>query len=76
MYCANNPLKYIDIGGLTKYLAITMGRESNYRGVNMAKNDASVEHHVLKGGINGLMSILKNATEQDAEGIGKLEKRF
>lgn len=69
-YCDNNPMKYIDIYGLTKYLAITMGSDVRYRGEKLANNDSSVEHHQLSGGINGFISILKQATNADSEGIG------
>lgn len=69
-YCSNNPIKFMDIGGLTKFLAITMGKDVRYRGDIIAINNSSVEHHSISGGIGGLVSTLKNASSQDPDGIG------
>ncbi|MDR2955263.1 MAG: DUF6443 domain-containing protein [Prevotella sp.] len=72
IYVENNPLKYIDIAGLTKFLSITMGKDVNYRGQLLSRNDNSVEHHNISNGIKGMVSTLKDATASDPEGIGFL----
>jgi RHS repeat-associated protein len=69
-YCGNSPVKYIDIQGLTKYLAITMGRDVRYRGQNLASYDSEIEHTELNNGITGLTKILQNASSTDKDGIG------
>jgi hypothetical protein len=70
VYCENNPIKFIDIHGLVKYLAITLGKDVFYRGRELNRIDKSVEHHNISNGIDGFLDVLKNATALDSDGIG------
>ncbi|MCC5943660.1 MAG: hypothetical protein JJT94_01895, partial [Bernardetiaceae bacterium] len=75
-YCfaENSPVAFIDLEGLERFFAVTIGYDIKYRGRLLSTNHKDVvPFHIVSGQIvsSNLVNILKEATQNNnSEGIG------
>lgn len=72
-YAENSPIAFIDIYGLQKFLAITLGSDVRYRGANLVLKVPDAEHTNISANSSakeGIIQRFKDATASDPKGIG------